>query len=181
VKLFFLHLSYLLIFVFFVAVSYAGENINEIGKIFYSKENHSYYFVYLNNKYESIYHRLAVKSKSDRELLKHLENKSVKLIGSLDWIRGTTEHFILKEELTIKDVSLFELNVLAFDSHDLNKTEKLISHYHEQTHYKSTGGIPIPDAAANSLISAGAIAVGVAAGPVSLIPAAIFGIYQMFF
>jgi hypothetical protein len=166
--------------VFSSAVSYAGENINEIGKILYLKETHSYYFVYLNNKDESVFHRLAVKTKIDRELLKQLENKSVKLIGSLDWKRGTAESFSLKEELTIKDISLFELNVLAFDSRAIIKNEKLISNYHEKKHYQSSGGvILIPDAAANSLISAGAIAVGIAAGPMSLIPATIFGIYQM--
>jgi hypothetical protein len=166
--------------VFSSAVSYAGENINEIGKVFYSKETHSYYFVYLNDKDESVFHRLAVKSKIDRELLKLLENKSVKLIGSLDWKRGTAESFSLKEELTIKNVSLFELNVLAFDSRAIIKNEKLISNYQEKKHYKSSGAILIPDAAANSLISVGAIAVGIAAGPMSLIPATIFGIYQMF-
>lgn len=170
----------ILSYLFFTAVSYAGENINEIGKIIYSKANQSYYFVYLNDKDESVFHRLAVNTKNDRELLKQLENKSVKLIGNLDWKRGTTEKFSLKEELTIKEVSLFELNVLAFNSHNIYKNEKLISHYHEKKHYESTGGIPISDTAADSLISAGAVAVGIAAGPMSLIPATIFGIYQMF-
>lgn len=77
---------------------------------------------------------------------------------------------------------MFELNLLAFDSRKIIQQDNLVSRYREPKRYRTNGGggIPISDTAANSFISGAAVAVGVAAGPMSLIPAALFGIYQMF-
>lgn len=74
---------------------------------------------------------------------------------------------------------MFELNILAFDSRKIIQQDNLVSRYREHR-TNGGGGIPISDTAANSFISGAAVAVGVAAGPMSLIPAALFGIYQMF-
>jgi len=173
-------LSYFICLVFSSAVSYAGENINEIGKIIYSKETRSYHFIYLNDKNEVASHQLKLKNKSELVQIKDMLEKSVHLQGELDWKRGTRESFSLKEELKILQLELFELNVLVFDSRKIIQQEKYLSSYKEKKHYQRSGGIPISDTVANSAISSAAVAVGIAAGPMSLIPATLFGIYQLF-
>ena len=61
------------------AVSYAGENISEIGKIIYSNENRSYYFVFLNDNEQVVAHRLRVKNKAE---LEKLNDHQLKLVES---------------------------------------------------------------------------------------------------
>ncbi len=164
----------------FVGAASASENIHEIGKIVFSKRDQTYYFVYLSDNHQVRANPLKLSNKHQLETIKKLVNKSVRLEGTIDWKRGSNESFSIKEELTILQMELFELNVLAFDSREIIKQDSLVSHYRESHFQQSSSGITVSDSVANSFISSGAVAIGVAAGPISLIPAALFGIYQMF-
>lgn len=167
-----------LFFLCFICCAHSYEKIDKIGKIIYSNETGSYYFIYLvdNNRIAS--HQLAIKNSRELKTIKEFVNKSVRIDGGLEWERGNAERFWLKEQLTIFKMEIFELDRLAFDSRKVIGQDRLISHTNEKRARTNRAVIQIPDNAANSILASGAIAVGILAGPLSLIPAAFWGISQ---
>ncbi len=166
------------VFVIFISPSLAGEKINEIGKIIYSEETSSFYFLYLKEN-KVVSYALAADNKKNYAKLKKMVNKSVRLTGDLDWKINNREGFSAKEILTFIELSEFELNLLAFDSRKMIEQDNLVSRVNFKTTQTSSGAIEIPDAVADSTIGTASVIVGVLAGPIALIPAAIFGITQL--
>jgi hypothetical protein len=170
----------LILFFSFITVASASENLKAIGKVIYNESNHSYYFIHLLSNEKISAHKIKLVHKSDLEDIKKLVGKSVNLEGVIDWKRGHNDSFSLTEELHIIKLNELDLKVLAFDSNYLIKQDNLISHYREPKNNQSGGMITLPDSVTNSVLSTSAIAIGVAAGPISLIPATVFGLYQLF-
>lgn len=101
------------------------------------------------------------------------------MVGDLNWKINNTEGFSAKELLTVFELNEFELNVLTFDSRKMIEQDNFISHVKFRTTYAPTGTIEIPDAVADSVIETASVVIAVLAGPISLIPAAVFGITQL--
>lgn len=161
--------------------AFAGEKVNEIGKIIYSKKISSFSFLFLKDN-KVVSYVLAAGNKKDNNKLQKLVNKSVRIIGDLNWKINNTETFSAKEVLTIIELNEFELNVLTYDSRKIIEQDNLISHVKFKTKYAPTPGmmvIEIPDAAANSTIGLASVVIGILAGPMVLIPAAVLGIEQL--
>lgn len=152
----------------------AGEKINEIGKIIYSKETSSFHFIYVKNN--QVYSHFL--NEKNLKSIKNFVGKSVRVQGLLDWKKNTRDSFSLREQLTITEIIKFELDVLTFDSKNLIRQDSLVSHERKIKTSHSDGTISISDASANTLITAGAIAVGLLGGPITLVPTALMGIYQ---
>ncbi len=161
----------------FIFSAQASEQIYEIGKIFYSKEISAYYFVYIKDD-KIVSHILDSKNIKNNKLFKSNEGKSVRLRGALTLKRKQGDSFFLREELNISQLEEFELSVLAFDSRKYFEHEKYVSHEQSIRQPQTSKGISLSDETTNSFLSAAAVALGIATGPISLIPASVFGIYQ---
>lgn len=176
-----IHRSLILLIGLFIILfdpAFAGDKVNEIGKIIYSRETSSFYFLFLKDN-KVVSYVLVADNKKNNAKLQKLVNKSVRLVGDLNWKINNTEGFSAKEILTVIELNEFELNVLAFDSRKMMEQDNLISHEKLRTTYAPTGTIEIPDAVADSVIETASVVVAVLAGPISLIPAAVFGITQL--
>lgn len=88
------------------------------------------------------------------------------------------DSFSAREEVTLLKVDPFDTKFLAFDMKKFLEQERYISHEHAMISDRSSGVITLSDEASNSFIAAGAVTIGVLAGPLSLIPLGVFGITQ---
>jgi hypothetical protein len=122
---------------------------------------------------------LATDNKKTHDKLQKLTNKSVRLIGDLNWKINNTEGFSAKEVLKVIELNEFELNVLTFDSRKMIEQDNLISHVKFKTIYAPAGTIEIPDAVADPVIEMLSVVLGILAGPITIIPAAVLGIAEL--
>jgi hypothetical protein len=123
---------------------------------------------------------IKIKSKKDYNKLKELSNKFVKLKG---YIKFEKEVIIelprWTSKLTINKVIEIPLASLGIKT---NFQKELISevNFYLLNKYNqkgsSTGGITIEDSTANTIIAGAGTALGIILGPISLIPASIFGL-----
>jgi hypothetical protein len=171
------HLA-LLLFVIFISSVNAGEKVNIIGNIFYSKSLNAFSVIYLKDN-QAVSHFIQVKNQSEFKRLKSLVGKSIRIEGDLNWVRSDQETFSLREELSIKKISNFELNFLKLDTAKLSAQESMLSHEKKFQPYHFSTTINVSDKTANTIIATSAVALSVAGGPVIMAPVAIFGLSQL--
>lgn len=170
-------------FKFFLAIllissAYAGEKVDIIGSILYSKSLNTFSVIYLKED-KVVSHFIQVKNQNEFKKLKSLIGKSIRIEGDLNWMKSNHEAFSLKEELSIKKISSFELNYLALETTKLSTQESMVSHEKKFQPYQFSPTIKVSDKTANMIIATSAVALSVAGGPVVLAPVAIFGLSQL--
>lgn len=123
-------------------------------------------------------YQIPVKSAADRARLKSLVGQMIHVNGRVDFVRDHRDSFSGKEVVTLSNATPFDFHLLAFDMKKFLAQEKYFSHEREIVVHSSGGGIPVSDETANSLITAGAVTLGILTGPLSLIPLGVFGLTQ---
>lgn len=68
------------LFIILFDPAFAGDKVNEIGKIIYSRETSSFYFLFLKDN-KIVSYVLAADNKKNNDKLQKLVNKSVRLVG----------------------------------------------------------------------------------------------------
>jgi hypothetical protein len=165
-----------LLFFFFISFSaFAGESITEIGQVIYSKS--AYYFVFRKDD-QSYAYQIPVRSADDREQLKSLLGKLIRVNGEVNFLRDHNDTFSGKEVVKLLKVNPFDVKMLGFDTKKFLAQEKYISHERKFTRPHYSLVFDVSDETANSLISASAVTLGILTGPISLIPLGVFGLTQ---
>lgn len=166
-----------LVFSAFISPPSRGEAIFEFGQIIYSKELSTYYFVFQREGLTYAY-QIPVKSMADRNHLKSLLGQIIRVNGEVKLVRDHKDSFSAREQVTLKKVDQFDLKLLAFDMKKFLAREKYISHERSIDSPGTSAFISVSDSTTNTLITAGAVTLGILTGPMSLIPLGIFGITQ---
>lgn len=162
----------------FVCNASPAQTIEEFGQIIYSKEQSSFYFVFVRDNLTYAY-QIPVKNASDRDRLKSLVGKMIHVNGRVDFVRDHRDSFSGKEVVTLSKATPFDFHLLAFDMKKFLAQEKYITHERTKIPDRSSGVITLSDEASNTFITAGAVAIGVLTGPISLIPLGVFGLTQL--
>jgi hypothetical protein len=123
---------------------------------------------------------ISIKNKKTLEQLKSFNGKWVRLSGKKKWEKETVielPRYSLK--LSIEELRAFQISDLQmFRMHEPSNIAeidyRIIDRDGSRPHGQS--GIPISDKAANNIVASAGLAICIAAGPLSLIPAGIFGL-----
>lgn len=154
-----------------------AEKINEVGKLEYNEKNNVLFFYFLkDNKIQSIV--IHPKNKDEAKYLIELNGKSVVLEGEIKPYVKTNESFVYQEVVNDPKVRELSAELLKIDS------KKVLSKLETQKSKKAKvvnandGAIGISDKSANTIIGVAGAVVGVAVGPIALIPAAVYFINE---
>lgn len=169
--------------IFFLSSNiFANEQVDAVGRIFLDNRTNEFYFFFNENDHDSAY-PISIKNRKTFEQLKKLNKKWVRVSGHKEWIKETIiekPRRILKLEIEqFEEFRLSELKVLTMNNHSgVAEINYRIIDKDRRNSNNTDGGmvISISDEAANSLIAGAGVAIGIAAGPMSLIPAGLFGL-----
>lgn len=165
-----------------LSIEQTPVEVNAIGRVFLDKRTNEFYLYLTNNSLEIAY-PILINNKKIFNQLKNLNKKWVRVSGQKKWIKETyieLSHHLQKieidqiEEFRLSELQVFKINnqskITEIDYRIIDK-DKTKSH--------DSKGIPISDEAANSMITGAGIIMGIAIGPMSLIPAGIFGLKSL--
>ncbi len=163
-----------LVLLLIITSAQAGEKLDVIGTIFYSETLKAFSMIYLKDE-KPVSHFIEVKNQSEFQQLKTLIGKSIRVEGELNWKQSSNETFSLKEELSISKISDFELKHTA-----LSAKENQFSNDFKFEPSKLSSTIGISDKTANTALAISVVALGVATGPLILVPLAFYGLTELF-
>ena len=148
-------------------------HIDTIGKIVYEKKNDTFYFIY-TEKGKNVYTPIRVKDKYIFEKLKNINHKFVHLKGVIRW----TKKVIVEQPkyllgIDIKNIKEFNLDSLRF-TYKYQRSPFQEINYNLLRKGNGQGGIFLGDKTTNTTISGAGVLLGIAIGPISLIPFSIF-------
>lgn len=160
--------------------------VNALGTVLLDKRTNEFYFVFLDDKHEVAY-PISVTNRKTFEQLKNLKNKWVRVSGHSKWIKETfieMPRYSLKLEIAqLEEFRLSELKII----HRKNQSKiaeidyRVIDRDKEGLNSNGGGvGIAISDEATNDMIAGAGVIMGIAIGPMSLIPAGLFGLKSIF-
>ena len=161
----------ILAFILLMTSVHANERIDIIGTIYYSKSLDTFSVIYLKDD-KAVSHFIQVKDQNEFKKLENLVGKTIRVEGRLNWNQTNNELFSLKEKLIIDKISNFELKYLATSTQELAKENIFKPN-------KLSTTIEISDTAANGLITTAAVVLAAVAGPIVIVPLAVFGITQL--
>lgn len=169
--------NFILIVSLLISTLAFAEKINEVGKLEYNEKNNVLFFYFLkDNKIQSIV--IHPKDKAEAKALMELNGKSVVLEGEVKPFVKNNENFVYREEVNDPKVRELSAELLKIDNKKVlssldtkvSKKAKIIN--------SNSGAIGISDKSANTIIGVAGAVVGVAVGPIALIPAAVYFINE---
>lgn len=161
-----------------ITSAYANEKIDVVGTIYYSESLNAFSVFYLKDE-KPMSHFIQVKNQDEIEKLKASVGKSIRFEGDLSWKQSNNEVFSLKEELSMNRISDFELKYPNLDGREIVK-ESAFSKEKQLKSLKFSPSFEISDDTANAIITASTVALGIATGPLILVPLAFLGLSQLF-
>jgi hypothetical protein len=162
------------ILIFTSTLIFSNEQMREIGKIELDTRSNNFLFYFIKeNKIKSVL--IHPKSKEEFLKLNNLKNKVVILAGEIKVIINHNEGFTYKEE--VDHTKILELNkeLLKINHKKIMTQYNLVSH--EKNKNKIEVNVPTfsgTDKTANSIITVAGAIIGVAVGPMAIIPASIY-------
>lgn len=144
-----------------------ADTIKEVGKIDYDKASHTYFFYFIkDNKIKSIVIKPTNKAE-DKELQANI-GKAVVLDGEIKEYASVGEKITFREEVNTSRIQSLNAELLKIDTKKILTQYNLLSHEKKPKKINST--IAISDKAANGIIAVAGAVIGIAAGPISLLP-----------
>lgn len=156
--------------------------VSALGKILLDKRTNEFYFIFIDKDHDVAY-PITIKNKKILEQLKKLNNKWVRVSGHSKRIKETfieLPRFLLKLEIEkLQEFQLTELKAQRIN--DQSKIALIDYRVIDRDKVKSQDqtGIAISDVAANDIIAGAGVVMGIAIGPISLIPAGLFGLKSL--
>lgn len=168
-------ISMLLFFVFSSCLF--ADQIKEVGKIEFDKKTGTYLFYFIkDNKIQSVV--IRPKNKNEANLLKLNIGKSVVLEGEVKPIISNKEGILFQEEVDSKKIQALNEELLKIDTKKMLGQYNLLSHEKKPNVITATPSFGISNQAAHSVIVVAGSVVGIAAGPITLVPIAVYLIQE---
>lgn len=162
-------------------IQQAETKVDTVGKIFLDKRTNEFYFLFSDNNHDMVF-PVYVKTRKTFEQLKKLNKKWVRISGHKKWIKETfieLPRYLLKLEIEqLQEFRLAELKV--FQINDQSKIAKIDYRVIDGDKPRGQTGIGISDEAVNDIIAGAGVIMGIAVGPMSLIPAGLLGLKTLF-
>jgi len=156
-----------------VSLNSFAEKMNEVGKLEYNEKNNVLFFYFLKeNKVQSIV--IHPKDNKEAKSLMELNGKSVVLEGEVKPYVKTNENFVYQEVVNDPKVRELSAELLKIDN------KKVLAQLDSQKSKKvkvvnaNNGAIGISNKSANTIIGVAGAVVGVAVGPMAIVPAAVY-------
>jgi hypothetical protein len=165
---------FLLLTIFLISSNVFAASIKEVGKIEFDKKSNTYVFYFLkDNKVQSVIIRPTNKSQSEE--LKSFSGKAIVLEGEIRTFVKNKEGFEYREEVNNSKVRALNSELLKIDTKKIIAQYDLLSHEKKVTKLKmDQPTMQISDQSANSIIALAGTLVGIATGPIALVPVAAY-------
>ncbi len=152
---------------------FSQEKIKEVGKVVFEKQTNSFIFYFLkNDKVQSVI--LNPTDKAQLNLLKKLENKTILLEGEIKPYVNTQEGIVYREEVNNPLMKELGAELLKVDTKKILEDQKYISSDKALKVQTGEKVITISNKAANTIIAIAGTVIGVAVGPVALVPVSVY-------
>lgn len=154
-----------------------AATLKEVGKLEYDKTHNVFIFYFLkNNQPQSVL--IHPSSKIEKENLLKQNGKSIILEGEVRTISKTGENFVYREELDNPKTKELSAELLKIDTKKIMEQRALLSfEKNKKSKFKVVANKPtfeVGDQTANSVIAVAGALVGIATGPLAIIPAAAY-------
>lgn len=157
--------------------SMAIDKVTEVGKIEYNQKSNTFIFYFVK---ENSVKSIVIKPKENKEIemLKSFSGKIVVMSGEIKPYVQSKEGFQYREELHNPKLKELNADLLKINSKKMIAQYNLDSHEKKNLNANKGGGLIVinnlPDRPTNAVVEIAGVIIGIATGPIALVPAAAY-------
>ncbi len=164
---------FLMFMMIFSSAIFSQEKIKEVGKVVYEKESQSFIFYFLkDSKVRSVI--IKPSDKGQLNLLRKFENKTIVLEGEIQPYLKTGEGIVYREEINNPSMKDIGDELYKIDTKKILEQHQMVGNHKFEKIQTSEKGIAVSNKATNTIIGVAGVVVGVAVGPIALVPVAVY-------